>query len=540
MSPAELKYSAFDRELLAAYLAVRHFQYFVEGRVFHINTDHKPLTFALHSSAERHSPRQARHLAFISEFTSDIRHIEGQANRVADALSRNVLALEQSPIDLEALASAQDHDGELLKLSTSSTSLQLTQVPLSHTGRTLLCDISQGRPRPLVPLTMRRAIFDNLHSLSHPGIKASRRLISERYVWPNMKRDIACWTRTCHDCQQSKVQRHVKAPLKAFNPPDCRFDSIHVDIVGPLPPSKGYTYLFTCIDRYTRWPEAIPMADATAESCASALLTGWISRFGVPTTITSDQGQQFESDLWHALMNLLGATRLRITAYHPQANGLVERFHRHLKTGLKARLAGSNWVDDLPIVLLGIRTTLKEDLSCTSAELVYGTTLRLPGDFFSAPTIEDPSSFLSRLRSSMQHLQFVPARWHGRRDVYLPPDLRTASHMYVRRDSHKPPLTRPYVGPFPVLRRFDKHFTLDINGKNKEITVDRLKPAKLIGNPGPVDLPAAVSTPPSLTLPDHREDTRTPSQVPLHPPTTTRAGRPSRRPAHLSDYLSDW
>lgn len=226
-----------------------------------------------------------------------------------------------------------------------------------------------------------------------------------------------------------------------------RFDSIHVDIVGPLPLSKGYTYLFTCIDRYTRWPEAIPMADATAESCVSALLTGWISRFGVPTTITSDQGQQFESDLWHSLMNLLGATHLCITAYHPQANGLVERFHRHLKTGLKARLAGSNWVDDLPVVLLGICATLKEDLSCTSAELVYGTTLRLPGDFFTAPTIEDPSSFVSRLRSSMQHLQFVPTRWHGRRDVYLPHDLHTATHMYVRRDSHKPPLTRLMMVP---------------------------------------------------------------------------------------------
>ena len=81
-----------------------------------------------------------------------------------------------------------------------------------------------------------------------------------------MKRDIACWTGTCHECQQLKVQRHVKAPLKAFPRPDCRFDSIHVDIFGPLPPSKGYTYLFTCIDSYTRWPEAIPMVDATAES----------------------------------------------------------------------------------------------------------------------------------------------------------------------------------------------------------------------------------------------------------------------------------
>ena len=253
------------------------------------------------------------------------------------------------------------------------------------------------------------------------------------------------------------------------------------------------------------------MVDATAESCASALLAGWISRFGKPTTITSDQGQQSESDLWHALMNPFGDTRLRITAYHPQANGLVERFNGHLKTGQKARLAGCNWVDRFPIVLLGIRACLKEDLSCTSAELVYGTTLRLPGDFFSVPTIEDPSSFLSRLRSSMQHLQFVPTRCHGRCDVYLPPDLHTPSHMYVWRDSHKPPLTRPYDGPFRVLHRFEKHCTLDINGKTKEITVDSLKPAKLIGDPGPVDLPAAVSTPHSPTLPDPRESTSTPN-----------------------------
>ena len=191
------------------------------------------------------------------------------------------------------------------------------------------------------------------------------------------------------------MQRHVKAPLKAFTPPDCRFDSIHVDIVGPLPPSKGYTYLFTCIDRHTRWLEAIPMVDATADSCASALLTGWIS-------------------------------------------------------------------------------TLKEDQSCTSAEMVYGTTLGLPGDFFSPPMIEDPSSSVSTLRSSVQHLQFIPTRWHGCHAVYLPPHLQTATHMYVRRDSHKPPLMRPYDGPFWVLCHFDKHFTLDINGKTKEVTVDLL------------------------------------------------------------------
>ncbi len=223
-----------------------------------------------------------------------------------------------------------------------------------------------------------------------------------------MKRDIANWASVCHVCQQSKVHRHVKANVQAFKQPDSRFSNIHVDIVGPLPSSKGYTYLFTCVDRYTRWPEAIPMTAATAESCAAALLNGWVSRFGVPTTITSDQGQQFESHFWRALMNLLGLTRNRTTAYHPQANGMVERFHRHLKTGLKARLTNGNWVDELPVVLLGIRTALKEDLSCSAAEMVYGTTLRLPGDFFSEPTQEDPSTTVSRLRNAMQRQQFVP------------------------------------------------------------------------------------------------------------------------------------
>ena len=213
--------------------------------------------------------------------------------------------------------------------------------------------------------------------------------------------------------------------------------------MGPLPSSNGYNYLFTCVDRYTRWPEAIPMTDATTESCASALLSGWIARFGVPMTITSDQGQQFESHLWKALMNLLGSTRNRTTAYHPQANGLVERFHRHLKSSLKARLTNGKWVEELPIVLLGIRTTLKEDLSCTSAELVYGTTLRLPGDFFSFPAEQDPSTMVSRLSHTMQSQEFLPPKWHGTHPTYIPADLHKTTHVYVRRDAHAPPLTRP-------------------------------------------------------------------------------------------------
>ena len=86
LSPAERKYSAFDKELLAIYTTIKHFRHFLEGRHFTVYSDHKPLSFALDSAADR-LPRQTRHLSFIAQFTTDIRHVKGTANVVADALS---------------------------------------------------------------------------------------------------------------------------------------------------------------------------------------------------------------------------------------------------------------------------------------------------------------------------------------------------------------------------------------------------------------------------------------------------------------------
>ncbi len=118
--------------------------------------------------------------------------------------------------------------------------------------------------------------------------------------------------------------------------------------MGPLPASKGFRYLFTIIDRTSRWPEAILVAATTTVDCANALFQGWMSRFGVPAVITSDPGAQFTSSLWAALCSLLNIQHNQTTAYHPQSNGMVERFHRRLKDALRARFAAANWVHHLP------------------------------------------------------------------------------------------------------------------------------------------------------------------------------------------------
>ena len=520
LKPAETRYSAFDRELLAIYLAIKHFRHFVEGRQFHVITDHKPLTFALSSKPSKHTPRQVRHLDYISQFTTDIRHIRGEDNHVADTHCDN-----SPPISFQDIAEAQRDDPELTNLP-SSTSLKLQSTPLPTSKDTIICDVSTGVPRPFIPKKFRRTVFDLLHSLSHPGVRATQKLITDRYVWPNINADVRKWARACLSCQRSKVQRHTKAPPATFATPDARFNQVHIDIVGPLPLSGGFSYILTRIDRFTRWPEAIPISNITAETVARAFIQGWISRFGVPSTVTTDRGRQFESALWNQLMQLLGCKRIRTTSYHPAANGLIERFHRQLKTSLKSHPDPTHWTDSLPVVLLGVRTQLKDDLHCTAAELVYGSTLRLPGEFFDASKAEvipDPACYVTRLKTMMRTLQAAPVRKQTPTNTHVSPILKSCTHVFVRHDAVRKPLQKPYDGPYKVQKRSEKHYTVDINGHNEVISIDRLKPA----------FHEVLPTEPEI----HPLPVTHPQQSPLqpsHPDRVTRYGRKVHWPKRLS------
>lgn len=527
LSPAQTRYSAYDRELLAAYMAIRYFRHMVEGRTFILFTDHKPLTFAFRQKEDRSSPRQLRQLDYIGQFTTDIRHLKGTDNVVADALSRVHISTIDTPVvfDLQRMAEDQKSDAELQGIldATMPSSLVLQALPVGQPPVTLHCDISSGRIRPFVPESFRREIFNSLHSLSHPGTRASTKLIDERYVWPSMKSDIAAWTRSCIQCQKSKVTRHTRSSMGNFVPPNSRFEHVHIDLVGPLPPSEGYRYCLTCVDRFSKWPEAIPLVDITAESVARGFYTGWIARFGAPLRLTTDQGTQFESSLYQALTKFLGTARQRTTAYHPASNGQVERFHRQLKAAIMAHET-TQWTVVLPTILLGFRAAWKEDIKATTAEMVYGSTIRIPGEFLNpAPETPDASTFVGKIREAMAKLLPPSSRRHGKQSTFVSRELGTCSHVFLRTDAVRKGLQPPYEGPFEVLQRSDKCFKIKKLGKEAMVNIDRLKPAFV-----PRELPGEVT--PSSSSPTVIVVPKPTPSIPTAPaqPKVTRSGRTVR------------
>ena len=229
------------------FITIRYFRHIVEGRRFTIFTDHKPITFASRQKAEKCSPRQFRHLDYIGQFTTDIRHISGKDNIVADAFSR-IMDVSKG-IDFPALALSQDQDEKLQNYLQPNSSLKLTKVPI----------VSSKLARPFITKPFRKAVFDSPHQFSHPGINASVKLVTQCYVCPSIRADCRKWARACLDCQRSKISRHVSSPIGTFTPPSSRFEHVHTDIVSPLPTYRGFNYCLTCVDRFSRWPEAFPI-----------------------------------------------------------------------------------------------------------------------------------------------------------------------------------------------------------------------------------------------------------------------------------------
>jgi hypothetical protein len=215
LTDTESRYSTFDRKLLAAHAAIRHFFHICEGCAFQPWTDHKPLVTALSRVSVLISPQQQQHLAFISEFNVQILYLPGLKNVVADFLSLPptlepsgiVATAVADPIDFVAMVAEQNRCMETQRLLGGT----FIKIAFRQAGaQCLVGDISTGVFCPVVLVKFRKDIFKNLHNISNPGRLASRPMISSRFVWCGLFSDVSTWARSCPHCEQSKTHRHTR------------------------------------------------------------------------------------------------------------------------------------------------------------------------------------------------------------------------------------------------------------------------------------------------------------------------------------------
>ncbi|GFU86978.1 hypothetical protein TNCV_485891 [Trichonephila clavipes] len=253
-------------------------------------------------------------------------------------------------------------------------------------------------------------MFQNIHNLAHPGVKSTVKQIAFRFIWLTIRKDVNQWAKSCIQCQKNNMNRHTHSQIGPFQEVDNRFSVIYVNIIGPFPVSEGKINCLTCIDRFTCWIEVIPLSSITAETVAREFYNHSISHFGMPYHVITHQGIQFRSELFKNIGVICGFKVCTATSYHPQCNGKIERIHRTLKASIRAHIS-VKWTQTLPMVLLGLRSALRSETNYTIAQMVYGQTIRLPGEFFEKPkNVLDLDTFAEELQKQMDQLQ--PLKTH--------------------------------------------------------------------------------------------------------------------------------
>ncbi|XP_072036952.1 uncharacterized protein [Amphiura filiformis] len=237
----------------------------------------------------------------------------------------------------------------------------------------------------VIPKVYRNDVISIAHDTpmaGHLGVKKTYDRILQHFWWPSLKKDVAEYCKTCHPCQMvgKPNQKIPSAPLKpipAFEEP---FSRVLIDCVGPLPKTKsGNQYLLTIMCASTRFPEAIPLRNIKAPQIVKAL-TKFFTLVGLPKEIQSDQGSNFMSGVFQQVMQQLGIKQFKSSAYHPESQGALERFHQTLKNMIKTYCYEfeRDWDEGVHLLLFAAREAVQTSLGFSPFELVFGHSVRGP------------------------------------------------------------------------------------------------------------------------------------------------------------------
>uniref|UniRef100_A0A8C6NWY3 Gypsy retrotransposon integrase-like protein 1 n=1 Tax=Nothobranchius furzeri TaxID=105023 RepID=A0A8C6NWY3_NOTFU len=234
-------------------------------------------------------------------------------------------------------------------------------------------------PQALVPEVQRE--LHNVPTGGHLGVQKLQGKVKDRFYWPEWFKDVRAWVRECADCGSVKMHRGTPCTPLEQSLTSRPFERIAVDILGPLPETGlRNKYIMVVGDYFSKRTEAFPLPNQEAKTIARVLTEEWVCRFGMPWSLNSDQGRNFESKLFQELCGLLQIHKTRTTPYHPQSDGLVEKFNRTLLTILTFFVEDNQLNLDslLPYVMLAYRSSIHASTSVTPYKVLFGGEIVLP------------------------------------------------------------------------------------------------------------------------------------------------------------------
>jgi transposase InsO family protein len=520
LDPAEMKYSTIEREALAVIKGIERFRYYLLDEPFVIISDHRPLQW-LNAHKDENS-RLGRWAILLAGVKYTIKYRPGRVHENADCLSRiPVASIEARPTEYAIAMTEQSLDplccdirryleeGILSDENRALHPIWVKEIELYSIQGGLLCrnslPTSKKRRRfsqlqTVVPYSLRRSLVKEYHDSPLAGHLAFLRTylrVQDKFYWPEMRNDIEEYCKTCETCAKQR-----RTPVKTFLLPleitSTPFEVLGLDFLGPIRPHslQGNNHVLVITDYFTKWVEVVALPNQTALTTCKALMEKVVLYHGPPKKIITDRGSNFTSKLFNHLCQALNTKHTTTTAYHPQSNGLTERFNKTVVEMIRKYIAEGfeNWEEALGLVASAYRNSVHSSTMETPYFLNHGRDPSMVVDQFliPQPKIVTPRDYKSQLMQRLNEA-FALARENlveARARQKIQYDKRAKELLYEVGDKvlldvrvvipgTSKKLNPIYQGPYRIFKVHPNH-TVEIrpyDGGRVQLThVNRLKP----------------------------------------------------------------
>lgn len=401
---AETNWPTRDKEAFAIVHSIKSLDCYLRGRPFEVHTDHQSLQWLFDAKTGRIS----RWASMLSEYDVTIFWKKGSELIHVDCLSRMTYQSDEFD-DRMVNATILDDPKDIPSIDDV---LQAQKEAALPTGKGYFTreGITYYYNGMWVPPILRKPIIWACHSftpLLHSGTKKTKRVIMQVYNWKGIHDDVSSFIKSCLSCNQTRPGLERLQGLFRTHPMEGPFENLYIDLWSATFFGEKVTVL-TMLDSHTRWVEANVVPNKEAATITTALLKTWITRFGVPKVIVSDNEQTFKSKDVDLLCGALGIKRLHTTVYHPEGN-MVESFHRSLKKNILHYLQrgnSSNADELIQLALFSYRCTNHSSLGYSPAFMTLGVDPRPPIEIdwrFPVPKeFADRVSCLNEIRQRVQ------------------------------------------------------------------------------------------------------------------------------------------